>query len=592
MKKEWALSKNKVLINFSQRYCDTEEKVLNSEGFRSVLDHYLRYAEKRESRSYRFIVDLMEEKDCDRLIARITQLCKLLIVMDVKELSSGFEEYKNVYKNREPLRKFVEEVYTYWRNLERYAIIHDTKITEGFLNTSFMEAKDKFDKLMITVYRKITNNISMSEPTVYRQVPAGSNVGMIVYDAIWPIPMGYEILDGIPFIKEIILQSPYITYPKKNKRDGYFEELELNPLRRCGINADRFFCYPAKVGNLLAYIFVERDFLTHGVSLANLFELPSDLEISGRKPDLLVIFGAEDHRGEEVSGFYEDDENEMIVGYVSADEKHDYFGYMKKMVLTLNNLYNIRKGYLPIHGAMVHIELKDGSKANVVIVGDSGAGKSESIEAFRALANEYISDMTIVFDDMGTFKLENNLVKGYGTEIGAFVRLDDLEAGYAFKELDRSIFMNPDRINARLITPVATYDEISKGLPIDLLLYANNYDELKDGEHAVEIYENSTDAKDLFVAGMRMAKGTTTENGLSTSFFANPFGPHQRKEETLELIDEYFDKLYEIDVPVGVLKTQLGIEGMEKEGPRKAAIDLFQLIKKLKSSGDENENIE
>ncbi len=581
MKKEWALSKNKVIINFSQRYCDTEEKVLNSEGFRSVLEHYLRYAEKRESRSYKFIVDLMKEKNIDRLIAKITQLCKLLVVMDAYEISTGFDEFNDIFEKREKLRKFVEEVYTYWRNLERYAIVHDVKITDGFLNTSFMEAKEKFDKLMITLYRKITNNISLSTPTVYRQVPAGANVGMIVYDAIWPVPKGYEILEGIPFIKEIVLQSPYITYPKKNKRDGYFDELEINPLRRCGINADRFFCYPAKVGNLLAYVFVERDYLTHGVSLANLFELPKDHEISGCKPNLLLVFGAEDHRDEIVSGFFEDFENDILVGYVSADEKHDYFGYMKKMILTLHNLYQIRKGNLPIHGAMVHIELKDGSLANVVIVGDSGAGKSESIEAFRGLANEHISDMTIVFDDMGTFVLKDNKITGYGTEIGAFVRLDDLEAGYAFKELDRSIFMNPDRINARLITPVATYDEISEGHPIDLLLYANNYDAIDEDAFAVSIFNDPTDAKDLFVAGMRMAKGTTTEDGLTSSFFANPFGPHQRKEETLKLIDKFFDVLFENGVPVGVLNTQLGIDGMEKEGPRRAAIDLFDKIREI-----------
>ena len=158
MIKEWALSKNKVIINFSQRYCDTEEKVLNSEGFRSVLEHYLRYAEKRESRSYKFIVDLMKEKNIDRLIAKITQLCKLLVVMDAYEISTGFDEFNDIFEKREKLRKFVEEVYTYWRNLERYAIVHDVKITDGFLNTSFMEAKEKFDKLMITLYRKITNN--------------------------------------------------------------------------------------------------------------------------------------------------------------------------------------------------------------------------------------------------------------------------------------------------------------------------------------------------------------------------------------------------------------------------------------------------
>ena len=119
---------------------------------------------------------------------------------------------------------------------------------------------------------------------------------------------------------------------------------------------------------------------------------------------------------------------------------------------------------------MVNIILKSGNEANVVIMGDSGAGKSESLEAFRSLSEDYISDMTIIFDDMGTFKLEDGVIKGYGTEIGAFVRLDDLDQGYAFKEMDRSIFMNPDKINARLVVPVASYKEISKGYQSRFLL--------------------------------------------------------------------------------------------------------------------------
>ena len=46
---------------------------------------------------------------------------------------------------------------------------------------------------------------------------------------------------------------------------------------------------------------------------------------------------------------------------------------------------------------------------------------------------------------MGVLLLdEEGKVKTSGTEIGAFVRLDeDLDAGYSFKELDKiSVFMN------------------------------------------------------------------------------------------------------------------------------------------------------
>ena len=35
-------------------------------------------------------------------------------------------------------------------------------------------------------------------------------------------------------------------------------------------------------------------------------------------------------------------------------------------------------------------------------------------------------------------------------KIGAFVRLDDMASGYAYREMDRAIFMNPDKINSRI----------------------------------------------------------------------------------------------------------------------------------------------
>jgi hypothetical protein len=242
----------------------------------------------------------------------------------------------------------------------------------------------------------------------------------------------------------------------------------------------------------------------------------------------------------------------------------------------------IKNGHLPIHGAMVNIKLKSGKSANIVIMGDSGAGKSETLEAFRSLGEEYINDMTIVFDDMGTLKLNgDNKPLAYGTEIGAFVRLDDLDPGYAFKELDRSIFMNPDKINARLIIPVATYKDILKGYPIDIFLYANNYEDTIDGREALEYFKNMEDAVTVFRDGARMAKGTTTEKGLVKSYFANPFGPLQREKETDELLDKFFNSFYKSGVKVGQIRTCLGISGREQDGPRDAAIKLFDAINSL-----------
>ena len=174
-------------------------------------------------------------------------------------------------------------------------------------------------------------------------------------------------------------------------------------------------------------------------------------------------------------------------------------------------------------------------------------------------------------------------INGYGTEIGAFVRLDDLDQGYAFKEMDRSIFMNPDKINARLVMPVASYKEISKGHPIDFFFYANNYEGVEDGGKYLNYFKNPEEAIRVFKSGARMAKGTTTETGLVESFFANPFGPAQKQAETNILIEKYFKTMFEKgQVKVGQIRTCLGVRGQEKDGPRNAAIELFDEIKKMK----------
>ena len=580
MKKEFSISNDKVLMNFSARYCNNFESLLESEGFRRVLSVYLKKAEKKRTLSYRYLVSSLNTTDLSRLREDMTQVFKWLTIMDVKEIVEFNPKYEGLLGSKEDFIKVIEDFYLFWRRLERYTIIQNDKISQGLAAMNFTEANSSFEKLILKFYRKIEQNVLGRYPLVFRQLTAGGNCSIMINKLLWPIPRGYEILEDINFIDCILLEPPFITYPKKNTRNGMFTEVQENPLKYTHINKDHWFCCPIKVGELIAYVYFHRDYMNHGITLCNLFEMATKEECRGRCPDIIFVFGIND--GEELKTvFYDDDENNIMLGYVNYSEEIDYFGYMKKMILTLHNLIMIKRGNLPIHGAMVNIQMKNGKHANVVIMGDSGAGKSESLEAFRTMSEEYISNMTVIFDDMGTFKEINGEIYGYGTEIGAFVRLDDLAQGYAFREIDRSIFMNPDKINARLVMPVSPYSEIVKGYKIDVLLYANNFTDVSEGEKSIDYFDNVEDAKKLFKTGPRMAKGTTTEEGLVQSYFANPFGPAQKQEETDILIEKYFNTMFNGNVKVGQIKTCLGIKGKEQQGPRKAALDLFEIIKEL-----------
>lgn len=576
MEKEFSISNDKVMINFTAKYCDTPEGVFTSNGFEKLLLTYLNSTQKKGSNVHKYLAETLKTEEHTAITASVTSLFKLLITLNTKEILELNPRCGALLHDREQMMRFVEDLYNFWRRLERYTILHNVKLNEGLQKVSFIDANTNFSNLILGIYRKISENLSGSEPSVFRQLPAGGNAGIIVNHIEWPCPDEYESIREISFIEKIVLDLPFITYPKKNTRDGFFEEINENPIEGAEINADHWFCYPAKVGSLLAYVYFHRDFMSHGIALCNLFEIAKKEEYVDKKPDIIYVFGCRDNAEKTRTVFYDDKENDIMLGYVSYNEAIDYFGYMKKMTLTLHNLIMIKRKMLPVHGAMVNIKLKNGKSANIIIVGDSGAGKSETLEAFRSLGEKYISDMTIVFDDMGVVALDGNKApKGYGTEIGAFVRLDDLDPGYAFKELDRSIFMNPDKVNARLIIPVATYKDILRGYPIDMFLYANNYEKIDENMKAIEYFSNPEDAIEVFKAGARMAKGTTTEKGLVKSYFANPFGPHQKQAETNVLLDEYFATFFKTGVRVGQIRTSLGIEGMENEGPKAAAIELF-----------------
>ena len=581
MRKEFSINNDKVLINFTAKYCTTYEMILDSDGFRRTLEVYLKKAQNKRSNAYRYLSEALDSNDIHYIRKNLVTVFKWLTLMNVEEILEVNINYEGLFKDKNEFIKVIEDFYRFWRRLERYTIIHTDRIRQGLAAMSFTEANSNFSRLILKLYRKVEENVLGEKPLVFRQIPVGGNCSVMINKVNWPMPKSYQMLQEINFIDCILIEPPFITYPKRNTRTGIFSETTENPLKKCVINKEHWFCYPAKVGELLAYIYFHRDFMEHGITLCNLFEMAKREECRNKKPDIVYVFGGTDKEDDFKTVFYDDVENDIMLGYINHSDQIDYFGYMKKMILTLHNIIMIKRGYLPIHGAMVNIKLKDGKEANVVIMGDSGAGKSESLEAFRALGKDNISDMTVIFDDMGTFKNTDEEVVGYGTEIGAFVRLDDLEQGYAFNEIDRSIFMNPDKINARLVMPITPYFEIVKGYKVDIMLYANNYTKVGSNDKSIEFFDNVDDSIKVFKSGARMAKGTTSEKGLVESYFANPFGPVQMQDETDILIEDYFKLMFKNNIKVGQIKTCLGIKGQEKEGPRRAAIELFDIIKEL-----------
>ena len=221
--------------------------------------------------------------------------------------------------------------------------------------------------------------------------------------------------------------------------------------------------------------------------------------------------------------FHDDRASRLLVAAVPLEDRFGYFGYLKKMMLTLHNVAAMDRGVMPFHGAYTRLVLDDGASANVLLIGDTATGKSETLEALRVAADERIRELRIVADDMGSLEVgADGRVLGYGTEIGAFVRLDDLQQGYAFGQLDRSIIMSPNRVNARVVLPVTTLDDVLHGYPVDYLLYANNYEAVDEEHPVVERFADEEAALAVFRRGAAMSKGTTTATGLTRDLLRQP----------------------------------------------------------------------
>jgi len=464
---------------------------------------------------------------------------------------------------------------------ESYTIDNARKTSIVFTVTMIAE---EFKNLVRNLYRTIMKNIEPDNSNIVRQLPSGAQVTFLV-DSFDCNDERFCNFSNIPMVWGAIFDPPVIFYTRSNKRKGVLPVVERNVLSDLKLpNKEKdWYLIPILVADLLMFVYVNKEFLSHAAGLGNLFQFANIMDLKKKEVSGALIFGLPvenipDYQEKWKNGVIFKDQG-LYIGVIPALDENDYFGYMKKTLLTMHNLIRIDQGKLPVHGSMARIVLKNGKSAVAMFVGDSGAGKSETLDALNRL--EEVAYVDVIIDDMGSLDIVNGKVVAYGTETGAFVRLDDLPPGYAYYTMDRSIFMNPDKINARVIVPFNNYKEVITPTPIDFFLYANNYTEVKNDEDRIVFFDNLDDAIQVFSAGKRMSKGTTSEEGMTESYFANPFGAVQRKEEHHKIAEIFLKKMFETGVRVGEIRTMLGVEGYEKEGTYLAAKALYKIVERM-----------
>ena len=574
---------DKIILRVRSKICNNRKELLTSEPFSAVFLQFLNNLKRKQSILLNVFPGKRFDKEKTQLMLETLYYLDSLPAAKVMKLVDGSDIF---FEDRLLFDEFVDQFYNYWRQLHRLLICDSVfdRLDEKPYRT-FNDTVENLMHLVRSTYRNIRENITGNHPKIYRQVSAGAEIGAIALPIKMKYPNSdYKILDDIFMIRQVLIYPPMIFNTPNNKRKGVFAKIDKNPLKGMKLNPKEWLGYPARVGPLLIMIYFPLNFFELGFSLSNLFELADENDLK-RKPDAVYLYGAPTEYTLDVDGnetiFYDDEEHGIMVGSVPMQDEYAYFGYLKKMVLTLHNIKRMKDGFLPFHGAMIRITMRNRKPYTVIIMGDSGAGKSESIEALRLMAGEEIEDMLIIADDMGSIGIDaDNQLFGYGTEMGAFVRLDDLQSGYALGQIDRAIIMNPDKVNARVVMPVTRYEYIMEGASIDCVLYANNYESIDKDHPVIGHFNNVDDALAVFRKGTVMSKGTTTSKGLVENYFANIFGPPQYRDLHEGLAKKYFSEMFARNVFVGQLRTQLGISGEEHTGPKKAATALLEMIKK------------
>ncbi len=570
-----------MIIRIQDRVCETSEELLESDLCREIIKRGTLELAKRGS----FLVNVFDKKEIsDEQIDLLIKTLKGLIKKSADEVQKEMPASAIFFKDKYLFHEFIENLYNYWRNFERFIFIDsEGKDFDKRPYRTFHATAEHLTHLIRWTYRDMQEHVTLSHPRIYRQIIAGAEAATISVPKRIPFPKPiYNKLNDIPIIRQVLLYPPLILNPPMNKRTGKFERIQENPLDSIDFKKDEWLCYPAKVGPLVILIYFHIKFAELGLSLCNLFKLADDKDLE-QKPDAVYAFGVTGHSLDRFSKFptvfFDDQESDMLIGAVPNRDEFGYFGYLKKMVLTLHNIKMMKRGKLPFHGALVKIILKGNKSATILFIGDTGAGKSETLEAFRGLSQEYLQDLIIVADDMGSFEIDKEgKVIGYGTEIGAFLRLDDLQPGYALGQIDRAIIMSANQVNARIIIPVTTYEVLIKGHKIDYILYANNYEEIDDEHPLIEKFSSPEEAMKVFREGTVMSKGTTTTSGIVHTYFANVFGPPQYKELHEPLAQKYFKAFFGAGVFVGQIRTRLGLSGWERTGPEEAAKELLKTI--------------
>ena len=174
MRKEINISNNKAVINFSKAFFNDTDDLLKSQGFFEVICSFVKFHKDNQTRIYTYLEKFFRSSDIERLASEIRDITKILTVMSLDEISEKINKYHDLDKERDALIRIVEDIYDYWRKLERYSVIEKSDYDQGIEVENFLSSNMNFKELILDVYRKAEVSVTGQRPKVldrFQQVP-------------------------------------------------------------------------------------------------------------------------------------------------------------------------------------------------------------------------------------------------------------------------------------------------------------------------------------------------------------------------------------------------------------------------------------
>ena len=226
------------LLNLSQAYYKDTYSLVNSDELLEIIKLYL------DSKNPEYDDDAFDNATPEQYV----QVLKKILIDD----DSAFDKY-----DPKDILASVEDLYSFYRSLLRVTVINynNSKIA----GNEFKMIDGQLNDLVREAYRVVEEKLQGFPNQTYRQVNAGSNASMLVQTHDWPIPEGYDQLRDIDFIDTVMLRPPMMMHTKSNKREGVFSAVSENPIKRFTGQKGQWYCYPAKIGESLAYIYFNVD---------------------------------------------------------------------------------------------------------------------------------------------------------------------------------------------------------------------------------------------------------------------------------------------------------------------------------------------